>query len=169
MYLYNNEQYESIPERIRLSDGSTRTSLHELSKEDQETLGLVEYTDTTPTYDSYLQELSGDITFDHDARTFVRQVVNKDPNNIKQGLINAIQSYLDTEAQAHFYDGILSLCSYATSVNPKFGPEGQAGVVWRDACWTAGYAIMAEVESLTRPIPTVAELLAEMPNMEWPI
>ena len=85
-----------------------------------------------------------------------------------QGLINAIQSYLDTEAQAHFYDGILSLCSYATSTNPKFGPEGQAGVVWRDACWTTGYAIMAEVESQTRPIPTIDGLLAEMPTMEWP-
>ena len=88
--------------------------------------------------------------------------------HIKQQLINAIQSYLDAEAQAHFYDGILSLCSYATSVNPKFGPEGQAGVVWRDACWATGYAIMAEVEAQIRSIPTIEELLAEMPAMVWP-
>jgi hypothetical protein len=86
----------------------------------------------------------------------------------KQMLINCIQSYLDTEAQAHFYDGILSLCSYATSTNTKFGAEGQAGVIWRDACWTVGYAIMAEVEAQTRAIPTIAELLAEMPAMVWP-
>jgi hypothetical protein len=90
------------------------------------------------------------------------------PEQIKRSLINAIQSYLDTEAQAHFYDGILSLCSYATSTNTKFGPEGQAGVVWRDACWATGYAIMAEVEAQTRTIPTIEELLAEMPAMVWP-
>ena len=87
---------------------------------------------------------------------------------IKQSLINAIQSYLDKEAQAHFYDGILSLCSYATSTNQKFGPEGQAGVVWRDACWSVGYAVLAECEAGTRTIPTVEELISEMPVMVWP-
>lgn len=169
MYLYNNtEQYDTLPERITLPDGMTRTSLHELSKAEQESLGLVEYTDATPAYDGYLQELSGSVTFDHESKTFVRAVANKNPDIIKQGLINAIQSYLDTEAQAHFYDGILSLCSYATSVNPKFGPEGQAGVIWRDACWTIGYTIMAEVQAQTRAIPTIEELLAEMPVMVWP-
>jgi hypothetical protein len=89
-------------------------------------------------------------------------------SQIKQSLINAIQSYLDKEAQAHFYDGILSLCSYATSTNLKFGPEGQAGVVWRDDCWSVGYAVLAECEAGTRAIPTVDELLAEMPVMVWP-
>lgn len=89
-------------------------------------------------------------------------------SEIKKRLVDAIQSYLDTEAKAHFYDGILSLCSYATSTNPKFGPEGQAGVIWRDACWLKGIAIMAEVESQTRSIPTIEELLAEMPAMVWP-
>jgi hypothetical protein len=87
---------------------------------------------------------------------------------IKQSLINAIQSYLDKEAQAHFYDGILSLCSYATSINTKFGPEGQAGVIWRDACWSVGYAVLADCEAGTRTIPTVEELMAEMPVMVWP-
>jgi hypothetical protein len=168
MYLYNTEQYQTIPERIRLADGSTRTSLHELTKAEQEALGLVEYTDVTPEYDTYLQQVSGNKTFDHEGRTFIREVVNKDASVIKQGLINAIQSYLDAEAQAHFYDGILSLCSYATSINPKFGPEGQAGIVWRDACWTVGYAVLAECEAQTRTIPTVEELLAEMPSMVWP-
>jgi hypothetical protein len=83
-------------------------------------------------------------------------------------MVNVIQNYLDTEAKEHYYDGILSLCSYATSTNPKFGPEGRAGVIWRDACWTTGYAIMAEVKAQTRAVPTIEELLAEMPLMVWP-
>ena len=95
-------------------------------------------------------------------------IVYDDPDMIKNRLILAIQQFLDAESQAHFYDGILSLCSYATSVSPKFGPEGRSGVVWRDACWTKGYEILAECEAETRVIPTVDELLAEMPSMCWP-
>jgi hypothetical protein len=41
-------------------------------------------------------------------------------------------------------------------------------VVWRDACWTAGYTVLAECEAGTRAIPTVDELIAEMPSMVWP-
>lgn len=164
----NFNQYDSLPVKIRLADGSTRTSLHELAVEQRESLGLYEYQDVTPAYNNFSHLPNGQLSFDHVARTFIREVSIRDQSAIKQDLVNAIQRYLDTEAQAHFYDGILSLCSYATSTNPKFGPEGQAGVAWRDACWATGYAIMAEVEAQTRSIPTVDELLAEMPTMEWP-
>jgi hypothetical protein len=70
MYLYNNtEQYETLPERITLPDGMTRTSLHELPKASQEALGLVEYTIITPNYNPELQRTTTQYTFDHDAKT----------------------------------------------------------------------------------------------------
>lgn len=83
-------------------------------------------------------------------------------------LTDAMQSYLDHTAQERGYDGILSMCSYATSTNPRFGPEGQAGVSLRDAVWAYGYQIIAEVQAGTRPVPTAEELVAALPSIVWP-
>lgn len=80
-----------------------------------------------------------------------------------------VQTHLDATARTRNYDGILSLCSYAASTHPVFGPEGQAGVAWRDAVWAACYVIMADVQAETRAVPTAAELLAELPAMAWPV
>lgn len=78
---------------------------------------------------------------------------------------DAVQSRLDTAAQNRGYDGILSMVSYAGDQHPKFGPEGGAAKSWRTACWAKCYEILAAVESGARPMPTVAELLAEMPAL----
>ena len=40
MYFYNNELFETLPERIRLSDGYTRTSLDNLSEEELNNLAI---------------------------------------------------------------------------------------------------------------------------------
>lgn len=79
-----------------------------------------------------------------------------------------IQQYLDDFAKTRNYDGILSVCSYATSKNPKFSLEGQYAVEARDAVWDFGYSLVNEVLSGNRPIPTVEELLDILPKLEWP-
>jgi hypothetical protein len=84
-------------------------------------------------------------------------------------LTATIQRELDADAQAHGYDSILSLCSYATSASTKFGAEGQAGVTRRDAYWLRGHELMTEVQGGQRPVPTEAELIALMPVVEWPV
>ena len=86
----------------------------------------------------------------------------------RKALTDAMQSHLDQTAQSRGYDGILSLCSYATSANARFGPEGQAGVTFRDAVWAYGYQIIAEVQAGTRPVPSAAELVAALPSIVWP-
>jgi len=90
------------------------------------------------------------------------------PEQIIATLTAAVQAHLDTTANSRNYDGILSLCSYAASAHPVFGPQGRAGVIFRDDTWATCYAILADVKAGNRTAPTEAELLAELPDMEWP-
>lgn len=80
----------------------------------------------------------------------------------------AIQSRLDEFAQERGYDNMLSACTYATSGVPKFAAEGQYCVQARDATWSVAYGILADVQAGTRSMPSVNEVMAEMPALEWP-
>lgn len=91
-----------------------------------------------------------------------------DAENCRYQLTVTIQNELDAWARTRGYDGILSLCTYATSANPTFQAEGQRGVEVRDACWSFGYDLLAQVQAGTAPIPTESELVAMLPPMEWP-
>ena len=83
-------------------------------------------------------------------------------------LTEAVQAHMDAVARTHNYDGILSLCTYAASKHTKFESEGAAGVLWRDACWAAGYQVIDDVHAGKRAVPTPEELVAELPEMIWP-
>lgn len=81
----------------------------------------------------------------------------------------AVQQRLDDFARTRAYDGILSACTYATSVVPKFAAEGQYAVEARDASWAACYEIMGDVQQGLRAMPTVEQVLGELPVLEWPV
>lgn len=86
----------------------------------------------------------------------------------RQSLVLAVGQHLEGVASERGYDSIVSLCSYATSTNPTFAAEGQAGIAWRDAVWAAFYDLMDEVESEAQTLPTADELKAALPEIVWP-
>jgi hypothetical protein len=91
------------------------------------------------------------------------------PDQIKAEIMTATQQRLDTFAKTRLYDGVLSLCTYATSPNPKFQAEGQYGVEARDTTWATLYEIMEEVQAGTRPMPSgYSEIESELPVLQWP-
>lgn len=88
---------------------------------------------------------------------------------IQSEIVSATQKRLDDFARTRNYDGILSLCTYATSAAPKFQTEGQYGVTCRDATWAALYQVMAEVEAGNLPMPTgYADIEPDLPALVWP-
>ena len=80
----------------------------------------------------------------------------------------AIQQRLDDFARTRNYDNILSACTYATSTVPKFAAEGQYCVDARDATWATCYAILDDVQSEVRIMPTMEQVMTELPVLEWP-
>lgn len=80
----------------------------------------------------------------------------------------AVQQRLDDFAKTRNYTNIMSAATYATSTVPKFKDEGQYAVEVRDATWAKCYEVLAEVEAGSRPMPTLDELLSELPKLVWP-
>ena len=86
---------------------------------------------------------------------------------IQKMLTDGVQSYMDTKVQERGYDNIHTACSYANSTDEVFKAEGTACLAWRDSVWRTCYNILAEVKAGTRPIPTLEEVIAELPKLEW--
>lgn len=124
----------------------------------------------TPAPDPALFYVAG-FSIDADFRQ-VWDATPKSAEAIAAALISAVersvQDRLDAFARTRNYDGILSAASYATSKTPRFAAEGQYCVDARDAHWAACYSIMADVQAGVRPMPTVDDVLAEMPALAWP-
>jgi hypothetical protein len=88
--------------------------------------------------------------------------------NVEVGVISAVQKRLDDFAQTRNYFGIMSACTYTASGVPKFQAEALYCVAIRDKHWATCYQILADVQAGLRPVPTVDEVLKEMPDLIWP-
>lgn len=90
------------------------------------------------------------------------------PEEQQAAFTAAIQGHLDGFAQTRNYDGIMSAATYATSTVPKFQSEGQYAVEARDATWAKAYEILDAVLAGERPMPTIEDVIAELPPLAWP-
>lgn len=79
----------------------------------------------------------------------------------------AVQGRLDSFARERGYDGIMSAASYATSTDAVFRAEGERAVALRDATWRACYALLGEVASGKRPVPTLEDVFEALPELTW--
>lgn len=75
---------------------------------------------------------------------------------------NAIQNMLDDKAKEYRYDNIMSVRSYAGYAN-SFQAEAQVLAIWAADCWVKAGEIEQEVIAGVRELPTIEEILAEMP------
>ena len=80
---------------------------------------------------------------------------------------SAIQTHVDQAAVAKLYNDGNALAGYVNSTVPQWSSEAQAFVAWRDAVWLYAYAELDKVQTGQRPVPTVDEFLAELPEIEW--
>ena len=79
-----------------------------------------------------------------------------------------VQMRLDNFARTRGYDGILSAATYVASEIEQFRREGQYAVHLRDITWAKCYEILESCLSGNAPIPAVEELLAMLPEPQWP-
>lgn len=80
----------------------------------------------------------------------------------------AIQAQIDAVARARGYHDGAHAASYVVSTNPTWAVEATAFVAWRDAVWAYAYFQLANVQNGEREQPTVAELVSELPDIQWP-
>ncbi len=82
-------------------------------------------------------------------------------------LEGAVQQYLDQKAQVRGYDSAASCISYLNSSNATWKADATAMNTWRDAVWGLCFANEASVKAGTTPMPTAAQLIADLPAAPW--
>lgn len=120
----------------------------------------------------YVTEFDADRLTRIDSEASLTEVLRRHglpgPAPTQQDYAAAIQAHVDATAQEKGYGSCVSLASYVASTNVVWAAEAAAFVAWRDAVWAYAYAQLAAVAAEERAQPTVAELVGELPEMEWP-
>lgn len=78
-----------------------------------------------------------------------------------------LDKFLDQTAQGDRWDNRLTCIARAGYPNP-WQQRAIAFGIWMDTCYALAYQILGEVLAEQRPLPTLDELLGEMPPLVWP-
>ena len=95
-------------------------------------------------------------------------VIKPSPEELQAHYCQLAQDMMDARARERNYDGIMSVCSYATSSFPKFATEAAACVAWRDAVWAKCYELLDAVKTGGMDIPSEEDFLGMLPAFVWP-
>lgn len=89
------------------------------------------------------------------------------PEEIVRGYEDAVQAYLDQTAQSRDYDNTYTCLSYLSSTDEIWHREAHAFNAWRDQVWRKCHEILNAVMAGTAQPPTVEELIAQLPVIDW--
>lgn len=76
-----------------------------------------------------------------------------------------VEQLLNNTAKTYRYDSIDTACNYASVENP-FQEESKLFVAWRGNVWAYCYQILNDVKEKKRAIPSLEELMAELPKFK---
>lgn len=95
-----------------------------------------------------------------------RPVVAED---IIKSITASLQHHLDEKAEEYGYDNIYTAVSYADEPSvSEFQIEGKAFREWRSLFWLESNRIKSEVLNGTRTMPSLEDLIAELPKLNLP-
>lgn len=86
---------------------------------------------------------------------------------ILKGYEDAVQAHLDATAQSRDYDNTYTCLSYLSSTDEKWNRESNAFNAWRDQVWRKCHEILNAFMAEKIQQPTVEELLAQLPVIDW--
>lgn len=79
----------------------------------------------------------------------------------------AVQAHLDETAQSRGYDNTYTCLSYLSSTDETWKRESNAFNAWRDSVWRKCHEILNAVMAGTIQPPSIAELIAQLPAIDW--
>lgn len=87
---------------------------------------------------------------------------------IQEELERGIETWMNTVVAERDYDSIdTCIARYTDSPNPKYAREAKAVKDWNTLVWDKCWDILKEVKTGKRAIPTLEEVIAELPVLVW--
>lgn len=110
-----------------------------------------------------------DITPEGESKSIYRIDANKPPSMDEQKKLyeNAVQAHLDATAQTRGYDNTYTCLSYLNSTDDIWKRESNAFNAWRDSVWRKAHEILDAFMSGAINQPTIEEVIAQLPKIEW--
>lgn len=87
---------------------------------------------------------------------------------IQEAFEREIEDWMNSVVAERDYDNIdTCIARYTDSPNPKYSAEAKAVKIWNTMVWDKCWDILAQVKTGERTIPTLEEVITELPKLVW--